>query len=334
VSEDELAQNCLTLGGLAPGVGLQFEATWRGFEYDLELAKLNYQTQFAMNDLLTPLYDRDKLHSSFVKLLDPRSEPARTMIENIFHDFEDPDGNFVEQFQTAGFDARLFELYLFAYFTRSGFEVARPRPNPDFLATLHGVEVAVEATTVNPSTSGTLATHGKRIADLDESSRLEYIQNELAVRFGSPLASKMQNRYWELPHCVGKPFVIAIEAFYEEDSLTFSDTALSRYVYGLEQSGTWTESGDNLEITASSVQEHVIGPKVVPSGLFSHPASEFLSGVLFTNSGTHAKFSRMGYQTGYGTADSRFADLDMRTTRTRQRATHRCSHTILTNLRS
>jgi hypothetical protein len=40
MSEDELAQNCLTLGGLAPGVGLQFEGAWRGFEYDLSWPNL------------------------------------------------------------------------------------------------------------------------------------------------------------------------------------------------------------------------------------------------------------------------------------------------------
>jgi len=30
--------------------------------------------------------------------------------------YEDVDGNFIEQFQTTGFDARIWELYLFAAF--------------------------------------------------------------------------------------------------------------------------------------------------------------------------------------------------------------------------
>jgi hypothetical protein len=34
----------------------------------------------------------------------------------MMHWYEDPDGNFIEQFQTTGFDARLWELYLFAMF--------------------------------------------------------------------------------------------------------------------------------------------------------------------------------------------------------------------------
>jgi hypothetical protein len=38
----------------------------------------------------------------------------------------------------------------------------------------------------------------------------------------------------------------------------------------------------------------------VPSGFFSQAESEHLSGILFTNSGTHGTFSRIGYQTGFG----------------------------------
>ncbi|MDE5446246.1 MULTISPECIES: hypothetical protein [Bradyrhizobium] len=36
------------------------------------------------------------------------------MMQAVFADFHDADGNFVEQFQTIGFDARIFELYLHA----------------------------------------------------------------------------------------------------------------------------------------------------------------------------------------------------------------------------
>lgn len=35
--------------------------------------------------------------------------------------YEDVDGNFVEQFQSSAFDARLWELYLYAMFVELGY---------------------------------------------------------------------------------------------------------------------------------------------------------------------------------------------------------------------
>ena len=144
---------------------------------------------------------------------------VRGMLEDVYLDFDDPDGNFLEQFQTTGFDARFFEIYLFAYFSRSGYKVDRSHPNPDFLVTRGSLAAAVEATTVNPSTSGVLKSHGKSIASLSPAEMRDYMHNQLAIRFGSPLFSKLGKRYWELPHCRDIPFVLAIEAFHDENSL-------------------------------------------------------------------------------------------------------------------
>jgi hypothetical protein len=47
----------------------------------------------------------------------------------------------------AGFDARVFELYLFAYFSRSGYAIDFTYNRPDFIVERNGVRVAVEATT-------------------------------------------------------------------------------------------------------------------------------------------------------------------------------------------
>jgi hypothetical protein len=221
------------------------------------------------------------------------------MLDDIFQDFRDQDGNFLEQFQTTGFDARFFELYLYAYFSRSGFQVDRTHSNPDFLITHDGITVAVEATTVNASTSGAVAIFGKKIADLTEEKRKEYGANELPIRLGSALFSKLKQRYWELPHCAGLPFVIAIEAFHDTGSLEFSDSSLAGYLYGLRQSASWNDKGE-LIIKSEVVAAHRLGNKTIPSGFFNQPETEHVSAVLFTNSGTSAKFSRMGYQSGYG----------------------------------
>jgi len=189
--------------------------------------------QMSIN-LFKPIVKTDKLHPSFVQLLEAgESHPGRQMMEEIYRDYKDPDGNYLEQFQTAGFDARFFELYLYAVFSRHGFSIDRSNPNPDFILERENQRVAVEATTVNRSTSGPLSGDGKKINEMSFSERLQYESQELAIRFGSPLYSKLQKKYWELDHCKGMPLVLAIQAFHHEEAIFYSDNALTQYLYGL-----------------------------------------------------------------------------------------------------
>jgi len=73
------------------------------------------------------------------------------MAGQVFESFSDVDGNFIEQLQSTGFDARIFELFLFTYFSNSGFEIDRQHKSPDFLLEKRGIRFALEATTVNPT---------------------------------------------------------------------------------------------------------------------------------------------------------------------------------------
>ena len=62
----------------------------------------------------------NELHPQFVHLRELEAYgPARGVLREVEASFEDPDGNFVEQFQTTGFDARTFELFLFSMFLYS-----------------------------------------------------------------------------------------------------------------------------------------------------------------------------------------------------------------------
>ncbi len=250
--------------------------------------------------LFRPVVSIEKLYPHFEKIRTwPGAESERRMLDDVYQDLDDPEGNFLEQFQTTGFAARLFELYLFAYFCRSGFVVDRNHPNPDFLVSRQGATVAVEATTVNPSTSGVLNKLGKKITELSTKQLREYQRHELPIRFGSPLSSKMKKRYWELEHCRNLPFVLAIEAFHEEESLVLSDFALSGYLFGLDQTGSWSQAGE-LQVETTQIGEHQLGEKRISSNFFAQPGAEHVSAVIFTNSGTGAKFARMGYQHGFG----------------------------------
>jgi len=252
---------------------------------------------FLKEKLFIPVVEQEKLSHHFKDVLTLRGyEPARHMMEEIFSEFEDNDGNFLEQLQTTGFDPRIFELYMFAYFSRSGYEVFRNYDRPDFIVQKNGINVAIECTTVNKSS--TLNSSTRNFEDLTHVEKLEKLNNELPIRFGSPLFSKLKKKYWELPHCKGLPLIIAIEAFYEEGSLLFSATSLTWYLYGLQQFPIRSQDG-KLSVETLQISEHTVKEKTIPSGFFNQPDTEYISGVLFCNSGTVAKFNRMGYHNGF-----------------------------------
>jgi hypothetical protein len=70
-------------------------------------------------DFFTPIVTTEKLSPAFLRLATEEGfSPARALIEAMMHYYEDVDGNFVEQFQSAAFDARFWELYLFALLNR------------------------------------------------------------------------------------------------------------------------------------------------------------------------------------------------------------------------
>lgn len=236
------------------------------------------------------------LHPQFLTLRDSdRYAPARGQLKELQAEFLDPDGNFVEQFQTTGFDARTFEFYLFAMFKESGHSVDRSQPRPDFLITRGGVTVAVEAVTASvPSNAGIQPYSAVPIARTSD-ERAEYLRHNVPIRLGSPLFTKLSERYWLEPHVTGRSLVIAIQDFHESGSLSTSSVALSNYLFGFEQDWYHDNSG-SLIISEHKLSHHHVGTKKIPSGFFNQPEAENISGVLFCNAGTAPKFARMGQE--------------------------------------
>jgi hypothetical protein len=67
----------------------------------------------TITDLFVPVVPENRLHPVFNHIRIARAdEPGRLMMNEVFRDLPDLDGNFVEQFQTVGVDARTFEPYL------------------------------------------------------------------------------------------------------------------------------------------------------------------------------------------------------------------------------
>ncbi|WP_210711714.1 hypothetical protein [Pseudomonas sp. MWU349] len=240
--------------------------------------------------------NKKKLHSQYVALKkSPAFKPARTILRSIQKTFTDPDGNFVEQFQTTGFDQKTFELFLNELFISQGFAVDRRYDRPDFLLSRGELTIAVEAVTANPSGNKGVVPYSL-FPDIDstDSELVDLYRHEIPIRLGSPLFTKLKKEYWKLPQVQGRPFAIAIQDFSRPGSLTSSSSALSQYLYGVEYEVKLDEA-ENLVVHHSPIDEHVKGSKKIPSGFFELPGSENISGVLFCNTGTIPTFNRISH---------------------------------------
>lgn len=247
----------------------------------------------APADFFAPRVREERTHETFRLLRDaPRYSPARELVRIMMRWHEDPDGNFIEQFQSTAFDARIWELYLYAVFTELGYAVTREPEAPDFL--LDGVDgaVAVEATTCNPA-QGEVAVEWAE----DVRARVDQIFAYGSIKLHRALRRKLRRdpAYWELPHVAGKPFVLAIQDFHAPGSMRYLAPILTEYVFGVRHH---RRDGATLEV--EWLQEHRIGKMREPCGFFRQEGAQGVSAVIANPLGTLPKFNRMGYLAGFG----------------------------------
>lgn len=212
----------------------------------------------------------------------------------MMHYFEDVDGNFVQQFQSDGFDARLWELYLYALLNELGYGLDRAHTAPDFHCQGLLGDFFIEATTVNRSAD---------VPRVDELDREAYFENYVPMKYGSALFSKLKKRYWESAHVSGYPLVLAIQDFHAPHAMVWSNSALVEYLYAIRQTERVTAEG-RAEIVSEAVTEYKWRDKPpIPAGFFRQPDSENISAVVANPSGTLPKFNRMGFLAGFGDRD-------------------------------
>lgn len=242
-------------------------------------------------DFFAPVVPVARLNPTFRTLLeDPRYSPAREMIQAMMRFYEDADGNFIEQFQTAGFDPRVWELYLFAAFTELGFAHQAGVAVPDLVLTGPAGELAVEATTVNPPDQGGVPSP----ATMDEARA--YLENYVPIKIARALTRKLyhKTRYWSVPDAAGKPFVIALQDFHGPQSMSRLIMPATEYVFGVRHS---IVSGQRQ---IERISEHVYGNAREASHFFRLPEAENVSAVMLNPLGTIPKFNRMGFIAGFG----------------------------------
>jgi len=249
-------------------------------------------------DFFTPVKPAAVLNPDFLTLITQETfSPARGIIEPMMRWYEDVDGNFIEQFQTTGFDQRIWELYLFATLTENGFELDRSDSVPDFVCSGLRGSFTMEAVTVGPTRQGGIVVPPPS-RDTPE-DQLRFLKDYMPIKFGSALFSKLNKRYWERPNVAGAPFVLAIADFSSPGSMIHTRSALEHYLYGMDvEDGTDAEGA--VEWTYRRVETHTFGDKTIPSGFFRLPDAAHVSAVVSSTAGTVAKFNRMGLKAGFG----------------------------------
>lgn len=253
-----------------------------------------------VDDLFIPLAKASKLDPYFrIIARSPTHSAARNVINEIMPHYFDVDGNFVQQFQTTGFDSRLWELYLFCYFNEEGLQINRKHFAPDFLLSLGDSKVSVEAVIVSNKNPKEISCHIPKKEDIIKEQKI------MPAKWGSSLYSKLIHKdkagthYWEYQHTKGKPFVIAIADFHDTFSMTWSQGSLITYLYGFEYDYSFDSDG-NLIVKPIKVTTHSKGEgrNSIPSGFFFQENSENISAVLHSSCATISKFSRIGKQCG------------------------------------
>lgn len=250
-------------------------------------------------DFFTAVVPETRLNPTFIKLRDEEAfSAARGIIEPMMRWYEDADGNFVEQFQTTGFDARIWELYLFAAFREMNYGIERVHAVPDFECANPLARFAVEATTVNPSQSATGSPLPEPPLDTADDIRA-YLDGYMPIKFGSALKSKLDKKYWEKPHLAGMPLMFAIQDYSAPRSMIYTRSAFEHYIVGYKHDWDRDANGE-VRIYPRKIGTHRWGAKEIPSGFFDLPGTENIAAVAFSNSGTISKFNRMGLLAGFG----------------------------------
>lgn len=247
-------------------------------------------------DFFAPLVAQERLHQSFRLLAEaPRYAPARAAVSAMMRYHEDVDGNFIQMFQSTGFDARLWELYLFAAMTELGYARVPDIQVPDFVLRSAFGELAIEAVTCNPPRRvGVPMPH-------DVDGMLEYQRNYIPIKLGRALTRKLRRDppYWREQAIRDMPFVLAIQDFHAPGAMRHIVIAATEYAFGVRH-----EMRDGVREITRIVEHHYDG-LAEPSGFFNLEGSENVSAILLNPQGTITKFNRIGYLAGFETANIR-----------------------------
>ena len=239
-------------------------------------------------ELFDVKYPKDKLDSAFHLLTLGRYKGAKKVIEELAYTYIDLDGVYIRDFQTKGFNARLWELYLYAFLKEQDFTLSTDFSSPDFSVSKGPFNIHIEATTINPP-------DGEDYKEKSPEEVSKLLEGAMQYKFIKALNKKLRKKvdglyYWEKEHVKGNPFIIAIHDHFSPKSMTWSRTALMEGLYGYKPE---VKNGKSVLKSVSSFN----GKSV--KNFFGTELSQNVSAVIFSNSATIPKFDRLGRIAGY-----------------------------------
>lgn len=250
-----------------------------------------------MKDIFKVIIEEGNIHPFFNQLLsDDSFYSAKQVILEISKEFQDIDGNFIKEFQSKnGFDARLWELYLYAFLKEQNFIIDRQHQHsPDFLFEKDSKHFALEAVTINRKHNDYFSPN-----TISPKEIIKLNKNDMPLRFASALTSKLNKKYWNLPHVKGKPFILAVADFSENFSMSYSANALSDYLYGYRYDYSIDTIG-NIIVDKETIDCYrKKSGSVVSANFFDIPGTENISAIISSPIATLSKFNRIGMQHGY-----------------------------------
>ena len=265
-------------------------------------------------DLFNDLKPQNQLNPYYQLLKNSKFwNSAKHMIQEIMPHYTDIDGNFVEQFQTTGFDQRLWELYLFNYFKEEKLEVIREYTIPDFFLRCGTDEIGVEAVTISRKTNynaSPIIQENKRSFPVMPDQTI--LHNDMPLMWGSSLFSKLNHQvkkhpsdkqdktkihYWEVDHMIDKPFILAIQDFHDDYCMTWSQNSLIELLYGYRYTSLYEDN--KLKIIPQKIISFNKKGVEISAGFFFQPQTENISAIIATPLGTLSKFNRLGKQAGF-----------------------------------
>lgn len=237
--------------------------------------------------LFEDLVPEGRQHPIYKRLKQDRYGAERSVLEDWADGFLDRDGKFRYEFQTT-FEPCLWELYLHAFLRHIGVSIDFSFASPDFVVS-GGQEFCIEATIAAPPAGGKPACgYGLQIPD-----DFNEFNSEATLRICNSFSSKVKryrDSYSRLPHCKGKPFVVAVASF----DRPFSHFAAARPVisalYGLYHDEELTLSTGAANVISYNVDSVVKNESVtVPVGYFADDSYSDVSAGIYSSLATWGK---------------------------------------------
>ncbi|EPF6238007.1 hypothetical protein [Acinetobacter baumannii] len=242
-------------------------------------------------DLFTPIVDEDRQHDIFKLLINPALHAERKVITDWATGFIDRDNKFVKEFQTT-FESSFLELYLHKILKEDNVDLNFSHHAPDFVCHKDGVNFCIEATIANPEQDGLPAygfTESHKSFDIDfaEFNRKSIIRiaNSIVTK-----SKKFKSSYSNLPHVMGKPFLLGLNSFDRPHSHFTGHRGIIAVLYGiyLNEEKAIAENLNFIPREKMDFIEKDNGAEI-PLGFFTTPEYEDISAIIYNPYATWGK---------------------------------------------